>query len=225
MKIRDLPILLLVLVFPLAACGGGGGSAGENGSAGGSSGASGSAKAGQTRTVSVPAGTVLHLTLDQELGTRENEKGDTFTATVASPVSAEGRVVVPQGATVHGEVTAVQKSGGAGQEAVLKVDFKDLRAGGRTYPLQATLTKANPEKKSRTSAGQAAAEIGAGTAAGAILGRIVGGNKTGTFVGAAVGAAAGTAIVLGTQDVDAVLPAGSAMEIRLDAPIRVAVGS
>jgi len=175
--------------------------------------------------VSVPAGTVLHLTLDRELGTRENQQGDAFTATVASPVSAEGRVAIPQGATVHGEVTAVQKSGGAGQTAVLKVDFKDLQADGRTYPLQATLTKANPEKKSRTSAGQAAGEIGAGTAAGAILGRIIGGNKTGTFIGAAVGAAAGTAIVLGTQDVDAVLPAGSAMEIRLDAPIRVAAGS
>jgi hypothetical protein len=175
--------------------------------------------------VSVPAGTTLDLTLDQQLDTQQNEKGDDFSATVASPVAVGDRVAIPAGARVHGTVTAVQKSGGAGQTAVLKVDFQRLESRGRTVPIQATLTKAHPEKKSRTSTGQAAAEVGAGTAAGAILGRIIGGNKTGTFIGAAVGAAAGTAIVLGTQDVDAVLPKGSHIELRLDAPVQVPASS
>jgi len=224
MRIRTVPTALLVVALPLAACGGGAGGASAEGGRG-ADGASAARQKTASPTVSVPSGTSLRLTLDRELGTKESREGDAFTTTVASPVAVGDRVAIPEGARVHGRVTAVQKSGGAGRAAVLKVDFRDLQARGRTYPIQATLTKANPRKESRTSAGQAAAEIGAGTAAGAILGRVLGGNQTGTFVGAAVGAAAGTAIVLGTQDVDAVLPEGSEVEIRLDAPVRVAPGS
>ncbi|MDP2480046.1 MAG: hypothetical protein Q8W51_07870 [Candidatus Palauibacterales bacterium] len=225
MRMRTLSTLLLALSIPVAGCGGSG--SGQRGSASGAGGSpsSGDRAESAARTVTVPAGTTLDLTLDQQLDTKQTEKGDGFSATVASPVAVGGRVAIPAGAEVYGVVTAVQKSGGAGQAAVLKVDFQRLQSSGRTYPIQATLTKANPRKESRTSAGQAAAEVGAGTAAGAILGRIIGGNKTGTFIGAAVGAATGTAIVLGTQDVDAVLPEGSHVEIRLDSPAQVAAGS
>ncbi len=61
-------------------------------------------------------------------------------------------------------------------------------------------------------------------AASAILGRIIGGDKTGTFIGAAVGAAVATAIVLETQDMDAVLPEGSHVTIRSHAPLEVTPG-
>lgn len=227
MRARSLPVLILALSAAAAACGGSGsgqrdsasGAAATNGRAGGG------ASSANARTLTVPAGKTLDLTLDQQLDTRHNERGDAFSATVASPVAVGSRVAIPTGSAVHGTVTAVQKSGGAGQTAVLKIDFRRLQTRGRTYPIQATLTKAHPEQKSRTSAGQAAGEVGGGAVAGAILGRIIGGNQTGTFIGAAVGAAAGTAIVLGTQDVDAVLPKGSHVEIRLDAPVQVTTGS
>ncbi|MDP2480047.1 MAG: hypothetical protein Q8W51_07875 [Candidatus Palauibacterales bacterium] len=169
----------------------------------------------------VASGTQLETALDGRLSTQDSKVGDRFTATVSQPVTVDGRTAIPEGATVHGEVTAVQKSGSSGQPAVLKVDFTSLTVGGESYPIAADLLKAEPQKKSRTSTGEAAVKIGAGTAAGAILGRIIGGNKTGTFIGAAVGAAAGTAIVLGTQDVDAVLPAQSPMTLQLKQPVTV----
>ncbi|HKK28382.1 MAG TPA: hypothetical protein VKB18_09895 [Gemmatimonadota bacterium] len=174
-----------------------------------------------TVTLTVETGTTVMTTLDRELSTKGAKVGDAFTATVSQPVSADGRTALPAGATIHGEVTAVQESGSSGQPAVLKVDFKRVTVDGADYPISADLIDAQPQKKSRTSAGEAAVKIGAGTAAGAILGRIIGGNKTGTFIGAAVGAAAGTAIVLGTQDVDAVLPEGSAMTLKLTGPLTV----
>ncbi len=169
----------------------------------------------------VATGTRIHGTLDKKLSTQISKVGEPFTLTVSDPISVAGRVAIPRGAKVDGKVTAVQKSGGAGQTAVLKVDFPSVTVGGRSYPISADLAEASPQKKSRTSTGQAAAEVGAGAVAGALLGRIVGGNKTGTFIGAAVGAAAGTAIVLGTQDVDAVLPAGSPMTLVLKEPVTV----
>jgi hypothetical protein len=36
-----------------------------------------------------------------------------------------------------------------------------------------------------------------------------------------VGAAAGTAVAIGGQDIDAVIPAGSSATVRLDSPVRV----
>jgi uncharacterized membrane protein len=106
---------------------------------------------------------------------------------------------------------------------MLLLDFETISAAGRTYELRATVVDARPERRKRTATRGTAAKVGAGAAAGAILGQILGRDTESTVIGAAAGAAAGTAIALGTRDVEAVLPAGSAMAIRLDAPLRVAL--
>ncbi|NJD11675.1 MAG: glycine zipper 2TM domain-containing protein [Gemmatimonadetes bacterium] len=92
---------------------------------------------------------------------------------------------------------------------------------GQSLPLEGTVVKANPERKSRSSTGAQVGKAAAGAAAGAVLGRVIGKDTRSTIVGAVVGAAAGTAIAMGTADVDVVLPAGSDLVIRLDAPIEV----
>lgn len=175
------------------------------------------------RTVQITAqpGAELQIELRQELSTKTNVPGDRFTASVVSPLVDGSRVVVPTGAVVRGEVTAVQKSGGQGESAIIKVAFLDVTFNGETWPIAATVVEATPETEGRYSTGDKAARIGAGAAAGAILGRIIGGNAKGTVIGAAVGAAAGTAITLATEDVDAVLPQGSTMRLRLDEPLTV----
>ena len=71
------------------------------------------------------------------------------------------------------------------------------------------------------SVADAAAKVGVGAAGGAILGRILGGDAKSSALGAIAGAAAGTAIVLGTRDTYAVLPAGSVIELRTDAALRL----
>lgn len=169
----------------------------------------------------VAVGTSVRVRLDQELNTRENQPGDLFTATLLAPITDGRRVVVPAGARFRGEVTAVQPSGGQGQQAVLKIAFLEVSFEGETYPVSVTVTEANPTTKGRDSTGEKAAKIGAGAVVGGILGRVIGGNATGTIVGGAVGAAAGTAIALGTEDVDAVLAEGSEMTLRLDEPLTV----
>lgn len=176
-----------------------------------------------TVETTLESGTGFTATLGQQLSTRDNQEGDTFTLTVAEDVTREGRVVIPGGSTVNGEVTAVQESGSSSETAVIKVDFTSVEVRGETHPLSARLTSAEPEQDSRTSTGEGAAQIGAAAAAGAIVGRILGGDATGAAVGGAVGAAAGTAVVLGTRDVDAVLPAGSPVDIALTEPLTLEV--
>ncbi|MFQ5745923.1 MAG: hypothetical protein ACE5HF_01735 [Gemmatimonadota bacterium] len=172
------------------------------------------------QTLTAAAGTAFTVTLDQELSTKNNQVGDLFTTTLQTPITDGTHVIVPAGAKIRGEVTAVQVSGKGGQPAVLKVAFNEVSFEGDTYPIQATILEANPTTKGRKSTGEKVGTIGGGAVAGAILGRVIGGNKTGTLIGAAVGAAAGTAITLG-GDVDAVLAQGSEMRLELDGPLVV----
>ena len=176
----------------------------------------------RTVSVSAPTGANVSVTLNETLSTRTNGPGDAFTATLQEPVlSADGEVVIPAGATVRGRVTQVQKSGRVGETAIMNLAFESVSFGGESYPLQASVVQANPERSSRESTGEQVGKVAAGAAAGAILGRVLGKNTGSTIKGAVIGAAAGTAIAMGTADVDAVLRSGSTMIIRLDAPVTV----
>lgn len=171
---------------------------------------------------SVPSGTTFALRLNEELSTERNQPGDGFSATLAEPIlDARGDIAIPAGATVRGRVTRSSKSGRVGETAVITVAFEAVSFNGRSYPLQATVIEANPERRNRTPTSESVAKAAGGAAAGAILGRVLGGGTSSTIKGAVIGAAAGTAIAMGTADVDAVLPAGSRLVIRLDAPIEV----
>ena len=169
----------------------------------------------------VEAGSSLHVTLDQELNTETSQVGDVFTATVTAPVIVGNRVAVPAGATVTGTVTAVQASGGSGEDAILKVAFSSVTVDGETFPASISVAQANPTTKNRDGTAETVGKIGIGAAAGAILGRVIGGNSTGTVVGGAIGAAAGTAIVLGSADSDAILAQGSEMTLTVDEDLTV----
>ena len=173
-------------------------------------------------TSTVSAGTTFAVSLNETLSTASNAAGDGFTATLTEPILDEnGDVLVPSGATVRGRVTRVDKSDRVGETGVLNVAFESISYGGRSYPLEGSVVEANPERRTRQTTGQQAGKIAAGAAAGAIIGRVLGKDTKGTLKGAAIGAAAGTAIAMGTADVDVVLPAGSTMRVRVDAPITV----
>ena len=165
-----------------------------------------------------PAGDVLTVRLRQELSTGSSRPGDIFVTSVVDGLITGRFVVLPRGALVRGEVTAVQKSGGRGEPAVIKVNMFEVYLEAETYPLSATVIDADPETEGRYSTGDKALRIGGGAGAGAIVGGIIG-DATGALIGAAVGAAAGTAITLATEDVDAVLPVGSILTLRLDEPL------
>ncbi len=180
------------------------------------------AEASRSIQVTAAAGESFRVVLRQELSTRDNQPGDRFTAVTQDPLIGGPYVVLPAGTLVRGEVTAVQKSGGQGEPAVIKVHFYSVEHEGTAYPLVATVTDATAETEGRYSAGDKAARIGGGAAAGAIVGAILGKGK-GAVIGGVVGAAAGTAITLATEDVDAVLPAGSVITLQLEEGLTIEV--
>lgn len=173
-------------------------------------------------TSPVPAGTTFAVRMNDELSTETSAVGETFTATLAEPIlGADGRTLIPAGATVRGRVTESRKSGNAGEQAYLKIDFTSVSFGGRSYAIDATTLDAEARLRSRSSTTQKAATVGGGAAIGAVLGQVIGRDTRSTVAGAAIGAAAGTAVAMGTDDVDAVIPAGGRVTIRLDNTVRV----
>jgi hypothetical protein len=173
-------------------------------------------------TSTVAMGTTMSMTLNETLSTDRNTVGDAFTATLSSAITdANGTVIIPAGAQVRGRLTQVNKSGHVGETGVIALAFEAVSFGGRSYAMDGTVIRANPERRNRTSTQEQVAKVAAGAAAGAVIGRILGKDTKSTLKGAAAGAVAGTAIAMGTADVDVVLPAGSEMQVRLDSSIEV----
>ena len=161
----------------------------------------------------VPEGTVLTAELENRLSVEESEVGDNFHATVDEPVVRGGETVLPAGALIHGEVTAVHRSTGENDPNVLKVNFNRIDVRGQSYPISLKLVEANPE----TESGDVLKKIGLGAAAGAVIGAIIGDDEgEGAIIGGAIGAAAGTAVALGTRQEKAALERGSKVRVRLE---------
>src|SRR6266478_5213766 len=59
--------------------------------------------------VTVPKGTTISATVGQTLATNKNKVGDTFAASLTTPVQVEGKTVIPKGAQVTGRIVTVKK--------------------------------------------------------------------------------------------------------------------
>jgi hypothetical protein len=165
---------------------------------------------------SLPAGATLVTTLDQTLGTKESKAGDAFTATVSTTLLAQdGSIVVPAGAKIEGRVTATDDSDNPAEPALIRLAFDRIRFNGQSYPLAATIVNSSPVQTADKPSGDRNRNIIIGGAVGAAIGAILGDKDLDKIViGGAIGAAAGSIVSLGTE-VNAKLPAGSQMTVRV----------
>jgi hypothetical protein len=163
----------------------------------------------------IPTGAQLNATLDQSLGTKISKAGDMFTATVSSALYASnGSLVVPAGAKIEGHVTALDDSDNATEPALIRLNFDHIRFNGQTYPFAAAIVSSNPVQTGNQTSADRTKQIVIGGAVGAALGGILGkGDLDKIVIGGALGAAAGSIVSLGTE-VNATLPAGSAMTLQ-----------
>jgi hypothetical protein len=145
-----------------------------------------SVEAPAPHTLVVPAGTWITVRMNQHLSSDRNQQGDPFTATLAQPVVANGRVIARRGQTVGGIVADAQKAGHVKGSSRLGLQLTELSlADGRQVPISSKLT----ERNGNTSVGSDAAAIGATTGLGAAIGGAVDGG-----FGAGMGAIGGAVI-------------------------------
>jgi hypothetical protein len=136
--------------------------------------------------VIVPSGTSLTVTVDQALSSKTSQAGQTFLATLARPVTIDGKTAIPKGSSVTGTVITAKEKGRIKGEGELALALTGITIRGKNYDIQTgTLDSTVKGKGKRT-----AVTTGGGAAGGALIGGLAGGGK-GAGIGALVGAAGG----------------------------------
>ncbi len=171
-------------------------------------------RAAKPDLVTVPEGTPLTVKLDRSVSTRYDRSGESFEATLVSPVVVNDQVVIPSGTPVEGRVVYAHPSGRLRGRAHLALTLDAMRLNQQSYELRTnTVGRSSGNHKVRN-----IAWIGGGGGAGALIGALAAGGK-GALIGGPVGAGAGLGIAALTGKKHASVPAESAVTFRLREPL------
>jgi hypothetical protein len=173
-----------------------------------------------TKPITIPEGTDLTVVLDQTISTASSRSGDSFRATLTSPVVIDGKTVLPKNAPVTGHIVESVPSGRLKGVAKLDLTLDSIEVNGKSFDL-ATDDEGRRGKNHNKRNGVL---IGGGAGLGAIIGGVAGGG-VGAVVGSAVGAGAGTAGAAYTGKKDIRVPAETALTFRLVRPVTIPVKS
>lgn len=166
--------------------------------------------------VDLPAGTRIHVRLDQDLGSNISQPGDSFTATVADDVQVNGQTVIPRGARADGTVVDAKPLGHFKGGALLEIRLDRVHTNWGSYPVaSSSIDRVEQGKGKRT-----AFFAGGGAGLGAIIGGIAGGGK-GAAIGALAGGGAGTAGGAFTGNKQIFLPAETLLTFHLEHSVHI----
>ena len=180
------------------------------------SGSSSESKKAEASPLVVPAETKIAVVLDQSISTKTATSGQTFGASVQSPIEVDGKVAIPKGARASGLIKDAKAAGHFKGGAVLALTLTSVEIHGKEYEIQTTApTEASKGKGKRT-----AAMVGGGAGGGALIGGLAGGGK-GALIGGLIGAGAGTAGAGLTGNRDITLPAESVLTFKLVEPLEI----
>ncbi len=172
-------------------------------------------------------GTLLRVRMREQISTGQTAVGSRFSAEIMEAVTNNGRVIIPIGSVLEGQVTQVHSgrriSGGAslhlepksitlpdGRVCIIHAQLIDTTLNSLNVDREGTLRRHDRTKETLA---VAALTTGGGAAAGALIG-----GGVGAIVGAGVGAGAGTIMWL-KQDRQATLGKDSRLVFSLTAPI------
>lgn len=166
----------------------------------------------------IPAGTPLTVRLDQELGSKLSQPGQSFSATLSRSVNAAGGTVIliPKGASVSGEVLDAKPLGRFAGGASLQLKLTSVKLDGADVNLETSARTFIAKGKGK----RTAVMVGGGAGLGALIGGLAGGGK-GALIGAAAGGGAGTAGTAFTGNKDVVLRVESPVTFTLAREVRV----
>jgi hypothetical protein len=178
-------------------------------------------------TIDVPAGTRIPLVLENAISTRSAHVGDPVYFETLYPIIVDGRIVIPAGSYMSGDLLTVKRPGRIKGRGELSLKLTQLiLPNGYTVSLAGTPSDAGTggdeqmgkegQVKGPTSRAADAGTIIRSTVYGGAIGAAASGNVTGARTGLGIGAAAGLLGVLLTRGPDAMLPRGTTMDVVLD---------
>ncbi|HTA52725.1 MAG TPA: hypothetical protein VK757_08045 [Candidatus Acidoferrum sp.] len=180
--------------------------------------------------VEVPGGTHIPLVIHNAISTRSARPGDPVYFETLFPVMVDGKVVIPAGSYMSGEVTEAKRAGRVKGRAELGIKLTTMilpnaymvnlnampssagTGGGETVDQEG---KVHGDTDKASDAGTVLKT----TAAGAGIGGVAAQSGRGAAIGAGIGAAVGLGAVLLSRGPDAELPRGSTVEVVIDRSI------
>ena len=168
-------------------------------------------------SLTLPAGTWVTVRVDQLLSSDHNQQGDGFTATLAQPLVAQGRVVAVRGQTLGGRVAVAEKAGRVKGTSRLGLQLIELTlVDGKQVPIRTALA----DYQAGTSVGRDAAAVATTTGVGAAIGAAANGGF-GAGMGAIAGADAGTIGVLATRGKPTIVYPEAQLTFRLEEAVTI----
>jgi hypothetical protein len=178
----------------------------------------------------VPSGTHIPLVLHNAISTRSARPGDPVYFETLFPVMIDGKVVIPAGSYMSGEITESKRPGRVKGRGELMMKLTTLiLPNAYMVNLNAVPSNAGTGGNETTdNEGKIVADSNKGsdigtiaktTGAGAGIGGLATQSAKGVGIGAGIGAAVGLAAILLTRGPEAELPRGSTVEAVIDRSI------
>ncbi len=170
----------------------------------------------EPQKMTIPSGASLAVRLGDAIDSATAQVGDTFHATLDSPVSVDGDVVIPAHYDLDGHVVNAQASGKFAGRALLELQLDRIKVGDRWYDIETDHFKQETGSRGKNTG----EKVGGGAIAGAILGGIFGGGK-GAAIGSVAGAGAGGGVQAASKKPDIKLSSEKVLTFMLQSPVTV----
>ena len=166
--------------------------------------------------VTVPSGAVIPVRLVDAIDSATAQVGDTFHATLDTPVAVDGDVAILAHYDVEGHVVNAQSSGKFAGRALLELQLDRIKVGEKYYNIETDHFKQETGSRGKNTA----EKVGGGAIAGAILGGIFGGGK-GAAIGSVAGAGAGGGVQAASKKPDIKLSSEKVLTFTLQSPVTI----
>lgn len=167
--------------------------------------------------LTLAAGSWITVRVNQPLSSDRNQPGDSFTATLAQPLIANGFVIARRGQTVAGRVAEAIKAGHVKGTSRLGLQLTELSiVDGQQIPLRTQLV----DRRGDTSIGRDVGAVATTTGVGAAIGAAADGGF-GAGMGAIAGAGASIIGVLVTRGRATEVYPEMTLTFRLEAPVSI----
>ncbi|HET7206175.1 MAG TPA: BON domain-containing protein [Terriglobales bacterium] len=168
------------------------------------------------KKVTIAAGTTLAVRLVDAIDSERSQPGQTFHATLDSPLAVEGDTAIPAGYDVEGHIVDVKSAGKFAGKSALVLQLDRIAVGEKYYNIQT-----DQYKREGSSRGKNTAEkVGVGAGIGAIIGGLAGGGK-GAAIGAAAGGGLGGGVQAATKGQQIKLASETVLNFTLQGPLTV----
>ena len=177
----------------------------------------------------IPAGSHVLLRMVSSVSTRTAKAGDQVYLQTASPIAADGRILVPVGTYVQGTVAESKRSGRVKGRAEIALHLETLTfASGQAFKIAPHLASVESGETGQKIEGNEGAVKQSGTklqdagriailaGTGAAIGGLATQSWSGAGIGSAVGGAVGVATTLLTRGKEVDLRAGSTLDVVFD---------